>query len=101
MMADDDSGGKRTIDNEQRFKKIEQRLDGINETLRSLTWMEVFFTIEGKLEPMKQRPDQHGDQQQDDYNDQRWPQIGSKINGEGAIHTNPTTNRNFREPYPL
>ena len=101
MMVDDDSSGKRTIDDEQRFKKIEKRLNGINETLRSLTQMEVFFTIEGKREPMKQRPDQHGDQQQDDYNDQRWPQIGSKINGGGAIHTNPTTNRNFREPYPL
>ena len=47
MMANDDSGGKQTIDDEQQ-------LDGINETLRSLTQMEVFFTIKGKREPMKQ-----------------------------------------------
>ena len=59
------------------------------------------LTIEGKREPMKRRLDQCGDWQEDDYDDQCRPQIGSKINGGGVIRTNPTINRDFCEAYPL
>ena len=52
-MANDGSSGKQTIDNERWFKKIEQRLDGIDETLRNLMQMVVMLTIEGKHEPME------------------------------------------------
>ena len=100
-MANDDSSGKWIIDDERRLKKIEQWLDEIDETLRNLMQMVVALTIEGKREPMKQWLDQRGDWQEDSYDDQRRPQIGSKINGGGAILTNPIANRNFREPYPL
>ena len=52
-MADNGSSGKRTIDDERRFKKIEQRLDRINDTLRNLTQMVAALAIEGTREPMK------------------------------------------------
>ena len=60
-MANDDSSGKWTIDNEQQFKKIEQRLDGINETIHNLMQMVVTLTIKGKYEPIERQPNQHGD----------------------------------------
>ena len=74
-MADNGSSGKRTIDDERRFKKIEQRLDRINDTLRNLTQMVAALAIEGTREPMKWQPNQCGDWQEDGYDDQRRPQI--------------------------
>ena len=68
-MFDDGSSGKWTIDNEQWFEKIKQQLNEIDKTLRNLTWMVVALTIKGKCEPMEQRLDQHGDWQEDGYND--------------------------------
>ena len=76
LMVDDGSSGKRTIDDKWQFEKIEQRLDGIDETLCNFTQMVVALTIEGKREPMKWKLDQRGYQQEDDYDDQRRPQIG-------------------------
>ena len=101
LMVDHGSSGKRTIDNKQRLEKIEQRLDGIDKTLRNLTQMVAALTIKRKHEPMKWRPDQRGNWQENGYNDQCRSQINSEINGRGAIRTNPTANRNFHEPYPL
>ena len=72
-MANDGSSGKQTIDNERRFKKIEQRLDGIDETLRNLTQMVVVLTIEGKHEPMEWQPNQRGDWQEDNYDNRHRP----------------------------
>ena len=63
--------------------------------------MVAALTIEGKCEPMKRQPNQCGDWQEDDYDDQRWRQIGLEINGGGAIRTKPIANRYFRDPYPL
>ena len=63
--------------------------------------MVVGLTIERKHEPMKRRLEQCSDWQEDGYDNQHQPQIGSKINGGGVIRTNPTANRNFRRPYPL
>ena len=39
-MTDDGSSEKRTIDDERQFEKIEQWLDGIDETLHNLMQME-------------------------------------------------------------
>ena len=75
LMVDDGSSGKRTIDDKWQFEKIEQRLDGIDETLCNFTQMVVALTIEGKREPMKWKLDQRGYQQEDDYDDQHRPQI--------------------------
>ena len=100
-MANNGSSGKQTIDDERQFKKIEQWLDRINETLRNLTQMVAALTIEGTREPMKRQPDQRGDWQEDGYDDQRRPQVVYEINGGGTICTNPTTNRDFHDPYLL
>ena len=101
LMVDHGSNGKRTIDDEKQFEKIEQRLDGIDETLRNLTQMVAALTIKKKHEPMKRRLDQRCNWQKNGYNDQHRSHTNSEINGGGAIRTNPTTNCNFREPYPL
>ncbi|CBI37516.3 unnamed protein product, partial [Vitis vinifera] len=69
-MVDHGSNGKRTIDDEKQFEKIEQRLDGIDETLRNLTQMVAALTIKKKHEPMKRRLDQRCNWQKNGYNDQ-------------------------------
>ena len=97
-LANDISSGKQIIDNEQWFKKIEQRLKGIDETLRNLTQMVVALTIEGKHEPMERRPNQCSNWQEDGYDNRCRPQIRLEINGGRAIRAGPIVNR---EPYPL
>ena len=101
LMFDDGSSGKWTIDNEQWFEKIKQQLNEIDKTLRNLTWMVVALTIKGKCEPMEQQLDQHGDWQEDGYNDWLQPQIGLEIDCGGAICTSPAANHYFCECYPL
>ena len=69
-MAEDGSSGQRSTDNEWRFATIEQRLNGIDESLRNLTQTMAALTTQRRHEPIDRRPPDLRDHQhrRDDSN---------------------------------
>ena len=55
-MAEDGSSGNRLAGDERLLERVEQRLDGIDETLRNLTQMMTALTAEVRIRQKERRP---------------------------------------------
>ena len=101
LMVDNGSSGKQTIDDKERYEKIKQRLNEIDETLQNLTQMLATLTVEGKRKPNGGTTRPTWRLAKGGYDDWHRPQIGLKIDNGDSFRTSPTGNHNFSEPFPL